>query len=110
EAVLQGDEGLDDLHRDRVRLADNPRFGDGGMLDQDAFDLEGADEMAGRIDYVVGPADEPEVAFLILTGPVTGDVPAVAEVAAIHLFVLPVCPEHRGPARPEGKVAFLAGR
>ncbi len=45
-AVLERDEGLDDLHRHRVRLADDAGLGDGRVLDQRALDLERADEVA----------------------------------------------------------------
>ena len=61
-AVLEDDEGLDDLHRDRVRLADHAGLGDGRVLHQDALDLERADQVAGGLDHVVRAADEPEVA------------------------------------------------
>ncbi len=79
-AVLQRDERLDDLHRHRVRLADDAGFGHGGVLDQRALDLERADEVAGRVDHVVGAADEPEVAVLVFARAVAGDVPAVVEL------------------------------
>ncbi len=76
-AVLQRHERLDDLHRHRVRLADDAGLGDRRVLDQRALDLERPDEVARGVDHVVGAADEPEVAVRVLAGAVAGDVPAV---------------------------------
>src|SRR5690606_1924347 len=92
--VLERDEGLDDLHGHRVRLADHARLRNGGVLDQRALHLERAHQVTGRVDHVVCPADEPEVAFRVAARAVTGDVPAVAEPAVVALLVLPVLAEH----------------
>ena len=56
EAVLQGDERLDDLTGDRVGLADHAGLGDRRVLHQRALDLEGPDQVAGRLDHVVRAA------------------------------------------------------
>ncbi len=75
-ARLQRDEGLDDLAGHRVGLADDAGLGDRRMLHQRAFDLERADQVAGRFDHVVGPPDEPEVAVAIALRQIAGQVPA----------------------------------
>ena len=56
---LQRNERLDDFADHGVGLADDPGFGDRGMLHQRALDLERADQVPGRLDHVVGAADEP---------------------------------------------------
>ena len=56
------DERLDELPGDRIGLADHARLGHGRVLHQRALDLERPDEVAGRLDDVVAPPDEPEVA------------------------------------------------
>src|SRR5438093_905653 len=83
EAVLEGDEGLDDLHPLVVGFADDPGFRDGGVLDQRGLDLEGPYEMAGGVDDVVRASDEPEVAVRVPSGSIAGDVPAVSEAGVV---------------------------
>ena len=56
EAGLQRDERLDDLAGHRVGLADHAGLGDGRVLHQRALDLERADQVARRLDHVVGRA------------------------------------------------------
>ena len=46
EAGLERDERLDDLAGDRVGLADHAGLGDRRVLEQDALDLERADQVA----------------------------------------------------------------
>src|SRR5512140_2324044 len=65
EARLQGDEGFDDLEVDGVRLADDGRFGDRRVFEQGGFDLERADQVAGRVDDVVVAPGEPVVSVLV---------------------------------------------
>ena len=83
-------ERLDDARAVRVGLADDSRLHHGGMLDQHRFDLERPDPVARRDDHVVGSADEPEVALLVLDGAVAGEVPAVAERLGVRGVVPPV--------------------
>ena len=71
-ARLERDERLDELARDRVGLADDARLRDGRVLHQRALDLERADQVAGRLDDVVGAADEPEVAVGVAARQVAG--------------------------------------
>ena len=40
-------------------LPNTPACRHGGVLDEGRLDLEGADQVAGRLDDVVGPGDEP---------------------------------------------------
>ena len=64
---------------DRIGLADDARLGDGRVLEQRALDLERADQVPGRLDHVIRPTDEPEVAITVALGQVAGQVPAVHE-------------------------------
>jgi hypothetical protein len=68
------------------------------MLHQHAFDLERTDQMTGRLDHVVGAADEPEVAVRIAAGKVAAQVPAGAKALAVALLLAEVGAEHRRPA------------
>jgi hypothetical protein len=61
-ARLQRDERLDDLPGDRVGYADHSILDHGRVLHQHALDLERPDQVAGRLDHVVGPPDEPQPA------------------------------------------------
>jgi hypothetical protein len=51
-----GDEGLADLPGDEVRPADDVGLNDGWVFHADAFDFGGADEVASRLDDIVGTA------------------------------------------------------
>jgi hypothetical protein len=52
------------------------------MLHQRALDLEGADQVAGGLDDVVGAPDEPEVAVGIALGEIAGQIPFAGEAFA----------------------------
>ena len=67
---------------DWIGLADHAGLGDGGVLHERALDLERADEMAGRLDDVVTPADEPHVAVLVAPCEVAREVPPALEAAS----------------------------
>ena len=88
EAGLQRDEGLDHLADHRVGLADDAGLGDRRVLHQHALDLERADQVAGRLDDVVGAADEPEVAVGVAPRQVAGQVPAAGEALAVALLLV----------------------
>ena len=109
EAGPQHDERLHDLAGDRVGLADHAGLGDRRVLHQRALDLERADQVAGRLDDVVAPPDEPEVAVGVAAGEVAGEVPAAGEALAVALLLVEVAAEHRRPARPQRELALLAG-
>ena len=72
----EGDERLDDLPAQLVRLADDAGLGDRRMLDERRLDLERSQPLPGCLDHVVRAAKEPEVTLLVPIGLVTGDVPA----------------------------------
>ena len=80
------------------------------MLDERALHLERAHKVARGVDHVVGAAHEPEIAVLVHSRAVAGDVPALAEARVVHLGVVPVRVEHRGPAGAHHEVAVHAGR
>ena len=106
---LERDEGLDHLAHHRVGLADHAGLGDGGVLHQRAFHLERADQVAGRLDDVVGAADEPEVAFGVAPGQVAGEIPAAGEALAVALVLMQVAAHHRRPRRLERQFAVDHG-
>ena len=81
------DEGGDELGAFGVVLADDGRLGHGGVFDEGALDLEGADAVGRRGDDVVVAALEPEVAVGVAPRLVTGGVPAVAEALRGRLGV-----------------------
>ena len=99
EAGLQHDEGLHDLAGDRIGHADHAGLGDRRMLHQRALDLERADQVTGRLDHVVGAADEPEVAVGVAHREIAGQIPAVGEALrdSVRVFV-EIAAEHRRPA------------
>ena len=75
-AGVQGDEGVDRLALDLVRIADDRGFGDLGVRDQRAFDLRGADAVAGDVDHVVDAAGDPVIAVLVAAAAVAGEIKA----------------------------------
>src|SRR3990167_866324 len=83
---LERPEGLHPLARHRVGNADDAGLGHGRMLHQGALHLEGPDQVAGRLDHVVGTADEPVVAIGVPAHQIAWEVPAVHEALALALF------------------------
>ena len=86
----EDDERLDDARALGIGLADDGRLGHRRMLDERRLDLERADAVRGRDDDVVGAADEPEVAVLVLRRAVAREVPAVVEHLGVGVVVAPV--------------------
>ena len=74
-AGSQHHESLDHLAAGFVRAGHHRRLGDGRVFNQGAFHFKGADPVTGRQDYVIGAADEPEVAVFIPVGAVACHVP-----------------------------------
>src|SRR5918997_4202329 len=70
---------LDDAPSILVRGRDHSALDDGGVLYEDALDLERADAGAGGADHVVGTAHEPQVPVLVPVSPVPGQVVAISE-------------------------------
>src|SRR5690606_33621044 len=91
---------------DLVWDADDPGLGDGGVLHQGGLHLERPDEMARRLDHVVGAAHEPEVAVGVLLGEVAAQVPAAGEAPAVALLLAEVAPEHRRPWSADRQLAL----
>src|SRR5437879_4329828 len=109
----QHHERLDDLAAERVRLADDGRLGDRGVLDQGGFDLEWPDPVRRTVDHVVGAAHEPEVAVVVHRRAVAGDVPVAAMALLRRLRVAPVLLEHPDWTRrshADGEITFRAAR
>src|SRR5439155_20719284 len=77
-ALLQDDEGGDDLAAQLVGPAGDAGLGDGGVLHERALDLDGADAVRGDLDDLVGPPAEPHVAVLVDGGGVAGEVDGAA--------------------------------
>ena len=77
-AFHEDDEGFHDLAACFIRARDNGGFGDGGVLDQRAFDLERADPVSSGDDDVVAAPDKPEIAVFIAIGAIASEIPLVA--------------------------------
>src|SRR5579883_3240997 len=73
---------------------DDSGVGDRGMFFERAFDLEGANAVAGADDDIVGASHEPEVAVLVLVGAIAGDVPVAANAGVGGFRIAPVLFEH----------------
>ena len=56
------------------------------MLDQHAFQLEGADAVVGSLEDIIGTADVGDVAIGVAGGDVAGMVPALAEGGRVSGF------------------------
>ena len=85
--LAQHDERLDDLGAFRVGLADHGDLGDGRVLDDDAFDIKGADAIADRSYDVVVAADEKEMAVGVLMHDVAGQIPVAAQARRLGLEI-----------------------
>src|SRR5687767_11528413 len=67
-AKLDGDKRGQRLALDLVRTADHRSLGDLWMIDERALDLHRADPMAGNVQHIVYPAQQPVIALVILLG------------------------------------------
>ena len=102
-AGAQDYEGLDYVAAYGVRAGDDRGLCDGGVLDESALDLEGADPVPGGDYHVVGPADEIVVSVLVLVSLVARVVPVTLEDASGGLLVAPILTE-----QPDGSLRFDA--
>ena len=75
-AAAQDDERDDGLAGRRVGGADHRRLGDRRVRDQRRLDLGGRDAVAGDVHDVVDPAEQPQVAVVVLLRAVAGEVAA----------------------------------
>jgi hypothetical protein len=78
-AGSEDDERLDHRPGGLVGLADHAGLDDGRVFVEHRLHLERSDQVAGGLDDVVAPADEPEVAVGVASREVAGVVPAVDE-------------------------------
>ena len=83
--ALGRDEGEDRLARVLVGDADHRRLGDALVADQRRLDLHRREPVAGDVDHVVDPADDPEVAVLVAPGGVADEVGVLAEPLPVGL-------------------------
>ena len=91
---LREDDGrLDCLPAVLVRDSRDRAFEDGGMLLEDALNLERADPVSGRLYEVVRAPDEPDVSVLVVFCRVAGVVQAVLERVRRKLLVVVVARE-----------------
>jgi hypothetical protein len=65
--------------------------------------------MAGRLDDVVGAADEPVIAVGIALGEVAGEIPVAGEALGVALLLVEVAAHHRGPALLQRQFALHHG-
>src|ERR1051325_11038390 len=93
DAAFDRHEGDEGLAFQGIGPAHDGGFGDLGMAEEGALDFRGADAMAGDIEHVVNPADDPEITVFVLPAAVAGEV-AAGHFAPIDFFVpLRIAPE-----------------
>ncbi len=80
-------ECLHDVTAVLVRRGDDAALLHRAMLQQHVLDLRARHVVSARNDHVVRARDVPEVALVVLTERVAGDVPAVLDVAALTLEI-----------------------
>src|SRR5437762_5251234 len=100
-------EGLRDLARLRIRLADDARVGDGGMLAEHRLDLRRPDPEALVLDELLLAVDDEDVPVLVLLADVAGEEPAVPQHGRGVLGLVPVAAHDLRPA--DGDLAYRAG-
>src|SRR5581483_5288166 len=107
DARAGGDEARDALALDLVADADHRGLRHPRVADERAFDLHGAETVAGHVEHVVHAAEQPEVAVIVAAGAVAGEVlarvlrPVLVGVARI---VAPDGAHHRRPGAGEDQV------
>ena len=83
-AFLERDERRQGLALEVVVFADHRRLGHGRVVHQRALHLHGADPVAGDVEHVVHPSEDPPVAVVVELGAVAGEV-LVAELGPVGL-------------------------
>ena len=74
--------------------ADDRGLGDLRVRDQRRLDLGGGDPVAGHVHHVVDPAEQPDVAVVVLLGAVAGEVVLGPEARPVGVLVaLVVAPD-----------------
>ena len=94
-----------------VRGADDGGFGHGGVGDEGGFDFGGGEPVPGDVHDVIDPAQEPDVAVLVLLGAVAGEVHGLeaGPVGFLEPFrVAPDAAEHGGPGFADDEEAAVA--
>src|SRR6266516_4949720 len=93
-ARCQDNKSLDDLTAHFIGTGNHRRLGNGGVLFQCTFHLEGADTVACADNHIICSSDKPEVAILVLVGTIPGDVPIATNTGLRCLRVAPVFFKH----------------
>ena len=83
------------------------------VRNQGAFDLHGAQPVAGDVDHVIDPTHDPEVPVLVLAGAVTREIRArepLPVLLNVPIRVPEDGPEHGRPGLPDHQKTALTGR
>src|SRR5699024_9563965 len=108
----QDDEGDHGLAGGVVLRAHHGRFGDPLVGDQGRFDLGGGQAVPGDVHDIVHPAQQPDVAVLVVLGAVTGEVGAgeAGPVGLLEpLLITPDAAQHTRPGFVDHQVATTTG-
>src|SRR5699024_12479552 len=92
--------------------AHHGRFGDPLVGDQGRFDLGGGQAVPGDVHDIVHPAQQPDVAVLVVLGAVTGEVGAgeAGPVGLLEpLLITPDAAQHTRPGFVDHQVATTTG-
>src|SRR5581483_5823954 len=109
-AGFEADKRLDERTAIGIGARHHRRFHDRRMFEQNAFDLERSNPIAGRDDNVVGATDEPQIAVAIAPREVAGEVPIATKRRGGLLGIFPVLQKQRWRtlgARADRKFADL---
>src|SRR5699024_3605787 len=108
----QDDEGDHGLAGGVVLRAHHGRFGDPLVGDQGRFDLGGGQVVPGDVHDIVQPAQQPDVAVLVVLGAVAGEVGAgeTGPVGLLEpLLIAPDAAQHARPGLVDHQVAAATG-
>src|SRR5215468_6238852 len=111
-ALLEHDEGGDDLAAQLIRAAGHAGLRYGRMLQARRFDLDRADAMSRNVEDLVRAAGEPDIPVFIDVRGVSGVVNARKPFPVVARVPLGLAPEGRRQTRKralEDHDAFLAG-
>src|SRR5581483_2127686 len=110
-AAFQRDERDDRLSGLRIVPRGDRSFGDFLVVDEGRLDLDRRDTVAGDVHHIVDAAEQPEVAVLVDTRTVAGEV-HVAELGPVRLAIPRVvavdAAEHRRPRLLQHEIAAAA--